>query len=40
MPEFSIPGVIVADIASLGEPQSGLDGSASLEIEALTVSED
>src|SRR6478672_8141685 len=38
--EFFIPGIIVADIAPLGEAQSGLDGSASLEIEALTVSED
>ena len=38
--EFSIPGVIVADIAALGGPQVGLDGSVSLEIEALTVSED
>ena len=38
--EFSIPGVIVADITSLGEHCGGPDGSISLEIEALTVSED
>jgi hypothetical protein len=38
--EFTIPGVIVADIAPFGEPQRGLDGSLSLTIEALTVSED
>ena len=33
--EFSIPGVIVA-----GTPSRGLDGSTSLTIEALTVSDD
>lgn len=38
--EFSIPGVLVADIAVLGEPASGPDGSTCLTIEALTVSED
>lgn len=38
--EFTIPGVIVADIAPVGEPQRGPDGSVSLTIEALTVSED
>jgi hypothetical protein len=38
--EFTIPGIIVADIVPLGEPQRGLDGSLSLTIEALTVSED
>lgn len=38
--EFSIPGVIVADIAVAGSPSRGLDGSTSLTIEALTVSED
>jgi hypothetical protein len=38
--EFSIPGVIVADIAVTGTPTPALDGSTSLTIEALTVSED
>lgn len=38
--EFSIPGVIVADIAVVGAPTAALDGSTSLTIEALTVSED
>jgi hypothetical protein len=38
--EFSIPGVIVADIAVAGTPSFSLDGSISLTIEALTVSED
>jgi hypothetical protein len=38
--EFSIAGVIVADIALLREPASGADGSTCLTIEALTVSED
>jgi hypothetical protein len=38
--EFSIPGVIVADIALAGTPSRSLDGSISLTIEALTVSED
>jgi len=38
--EFSIPGIIVADIAVVGAPAAALDGSTSLTIEALTVSED
>ena len=38
--EFSIPGIIVADIAVVGAPIAALDGSTSLTIEALTVSED
>jgi len=38
--EFSIPGIIVADIAVLGDPKRALDGSVSVTIEALTVSED
>lgn len=38
--EFSIPGVIVADICIAGEPVDALDGSASLIIEALTIAED
>lgn len=38
--EFSIPGQIVADINIVGEPVRSSDGSTSLWIEALTVSED
>lgn len=38
--EFSIPGIIVADITIVGTPARALDGSTSLMIEALTVSED
>jgi hypothetical protein len=38
--EFSIPGVLVADIALVGEPVPAPDGSTCLTIEALTVSED
>jgi hypothetical protein len=38
--EFSIPGVIVADIGLVGEPNLGFDGSTSLTIEALTVDAD
>jgi len=38
--EFSIPGVIVADITVSGAPVHALDGSISLTIEALTVAED
>lgn len=37
--EFSIPGHIVADIAVVGVPSRALDGSVTLEIEALTVTE-
>ena len=37
--EFSIPGQIVADIALLGPPERGCDGSTSVVIEALTVGE-
>jgi len=37
--EFSIPGVIVADITA-GSPVPALDGSISITIEALTVAED
>lgn len=37
--EFSIPGQIVADIAILGQPVRGRDGSTSVVIEALTVGE-
>jgi hypothetical protein len=38
--EFSIPGVIVADIGLAGTPSRGMDGSTSLTIEALTVADD
>jgi hypothetical protein len=38
--EFSIPGVIVADIAVAGTPSLALDGSTRLTIEALTVAAD
>lgn len=37
--EFSIPGVIVADIAVVGTPVREPDGATRLTIEALTVSE-
>jgi len=38
--EFSIPGVIVADIGVVGEIKSSFDRSTSVTIEALTVAED
>jgi hypothetical protein len=38
--EFSIPGVIVADIAVMRPPAVAADGSATLTIEALTVAAD
>jgi hypothetical protein len=38
--EFSIPGVLVADIGVAGAPQVGLDGATSLIIEALTIASD
>ncbi len=38
--EFSIPGVIVADIGLSGEIRLALDGSTSLAIEALTIADD
>lgn len=37
--EFSIPGLIVADIALVGKPARTPEGSTELMIEALTVSE-
>lgn len=37
--EFSIPGIIVADVAVVGEPKAGLDGATSVLIEALTIGE-
>ena len=38
--EFSIPGVIVADIGVAGEMKHNFDRSTTVRIEALTVSED
>ena len=37
--EFSIPGLIVADIAVVCDPVRGSDGSTSVTIEALTIEE-
>lgn len=37
--EFAIPGQIVADITAAGTPVRAADGSLSVRIEALTVSE-
>jgi len=37
--EFSIPGLIVADITVVGEPVHAIDGSTSVTIEALTIEE-
>ena len=38
--EFSIPGLIVADIGVAGGPALALDGSTTVKIEALTISAD
>lgn len=38
--EFSIPGILVADIAIVGSPRSASDGATELVVEALTISED
>ncbi len=38
--EFSIPGLLVADIGVIGAPAQAIDGSIELTIEALTISED
>jgi hypothetical protein len=38
--EFSLPGILVADIAMVGAPRHGLDGSTSLTSEALTITAD
>ena len=38
--EFTIAGVIVADIGTCGVPNDESDGSTTFEIEALTVAED
>jgi hypothetical protein len=38
--EFSIPGILVADIGVLGAPTDRADGSVELTIEALTITDD
>ena len=38
--EFSIPGIIVADIGVAGSPVPSADGSTTISIEALTVADD
>jgi hypothetical protein len=38
--QFSIPGIIVADISLAGSPVLSADGSTTISIEALTVAED
>ena len=38
--EFSIPGLLVADIGMVGAPKQTIDGSIELTIEALSISED
>lgn len=38
--EFSIPGIIVADIGVTGSPVRSADGSITISIEALTVADD
>jgi len=38
--DFSIPGVIVADIAPAGPPERAPGGSTTIIIEALTVADD
>lgn len=38
--EFSIAGVLVADIAVVGTPRRTADGATELLIEALTISDD
>ena len=35
--EFSIPGLLVADIGVVGAPAVALDGSTTVTIEALTI---
>ena len=37
--EFSIPGLLVADIAVAGPPRRALDGATELTVEALTIAE-
>jgi hypothetical protein len=38
--EFSIPGLLVADIGVAGAPGHAVDGSTELTIEALTIADD
>ena len=38
--EFSIPGLLVADIGLVGTPNRAADGSTELVIEALTIADD
>ena len=38
--EFSIPGILIADIGVVGTPRRALDGSIELTIEALTIADD
>jgi hypothetical protein len=38
--EFTIPGIIVADIGLAGSPVASADGSITISIEALTVADD
>ena len=38
--EFSIPGILIADIGVIGTPKQALDGSIELTIEALTITDD
>ncbi|MEO6225735.1 MAG: hypothetical protein ABIO80_07800 [Sphingomicrobium sp.] len=38
--KFSIPAILVADIAIVGEPVSNADGSTGITIEALTIAAD
>ncbi len=38
--EFSIPGLIVADVALVDPPARAPDGSVSITVEALTVAAD
>lgn len=35
--EFSIPGILVADIAVVGQPRPAADGATDIMIEALTI---
>jgi hypothetical protein len=38
--EFSIPGLLVADIGVAGSPRRALDGATELIVEALTIAAD
>jgi hypothetical protein len=38
--EFSIPGIIVADIGLIGSPRRTPDGATEIIVEALTVADD